>query len=322
MFGFINLNKPAGFTSHDCVAKLRKLLNTKKIGHGGTLDPDATGVLPIAVGKATRLLQFLPELKAYRAKIRLGVSTTTDDLSGEIIKTVDTVGIKPTEINDALDRFVGTIEQVPPIYSAIKKDGRKLYDLARRGEKIALESRTVNIFKIELVDIQQSTVHHHKKTGLAVDRLSPSEFYELEVNIECGPGTYIRAIARDLGEMLGVGGTLANLVRSKSCGMHLDRSVSFAEIESQLARQSLEFIEPSRILNHLGSVTLTQQDAKLWCQGQLVDLSKAIAVERISNSKEGNYIVTKLEGDTLLGISILFQRNDILKIKPKIVLNG
>ncbi|MEN9870653.1 MAG: tRNA pseudouridine synthase, partial [Cyanobacteriota bacterium] len=140
MFGFINLNKPTGFTSHDCIAKLRKLLNNRKIGHGGTLDPAATGVLPIAVGKATRLLQFLPAPKAYQARIRLGVTTTTDDLEGEIIKQVDRFDLDQEQIINCLQGFIGTIEQVPPIYSAIKKDGRKLYDLARKGEEITVEA--------------------------------------------------------------------------------------------------------------------------------------------------------------------------------------
>ena len=299
MFGFINLNKPAGFTSHDCVAKLRKLLNTKKIGHGGTLDPSATGVLPIAVGKATRLLQFLPEPKAYRAKIRLGVTTTTDDLEGEVIKTTDTANLESAQIIASLNSFVGTIEQVPPIYSAIKKDGRKLYELARKGEDIVIEPRTINIYKIELTNIKQT------------------EFYELEVDIECSPGTYIRAIARDLGAMLGVGGTLANLIRTESCGMQLDNSITFEEIASQLEQQTFNLISPSRILNSLGSVTLAEDATKRWCQGQLVDLSEAIASDRAS--LENSHIVTYSEDRTFLGISILFQRNDILKIKPKIV---
>ncbi|MEO1006810.1 MAG: tRNA pseudouridine(55) synthase TruB, partial [Cyanobacteria bacterium J06638_38] len=181
MFGFINLNKPVDFTSHDCVAKLRKLLNTKKIGHGGTLDPAATGVLPIAVGKATRLLQFLPTPKAYRARIRLGVTTTTDDLEGDVIHSIPQVKLAKDQVLDSLNSFLGIIEQVPPIYSAIKKNGKKLYELARKGEKVTVEPRTVTISKIELLNIYET------------------EFYELEVEIHCSAGTYIRAIARDLG---------------------------------------------------------------------------------------------------------------------------
>ena len=129
MDGFLNLNKPVGFTSHDCVAKLRRLLNTRRIGHAGTLDPLATGVLPIAVGRATRLLQFLRSDKAYRAIVRFGVSSTTDDLEGEILNQQPVPYLDLAEVKVALQQFQGTIQQVPPIYSAIQVDGKRLYDL-------------------------------------------------------------------------------------------------------------------------------------------------------------------------------------------------
>lgn len=302
MFGFINLNKPVGFTSHDCIAKLRKLLNTKKIGHGGTLDPAATGVLPVAVGKATRLLQFLPEPKAYRARIRLGVTTTTDDLEGEVTSRAKDIDLSPEQIINSLNTFVGTIEQVPPIYSAIKKNGKKLYELARKGEEVIVESRTVTISKIELLGIYQT------------------EFYELEVDLNCSAGTYIRAIARDLGKKLEVGGTLASLIRTESCGMHLKDSVTFADIECHLQQQTFKLIEPSLILNHLDSVTLTSGDSTRWCQGQLVDLSQAINRDReILIFTPDHYLVTYSVDQVFLGISVLYQRHEILKLKPKIV---
>lgn len=297
MFGFINLNKPAGFTSHDCVAKLRKLLNTKKVGHGGTLDPAATGVLPVAIGKATRLLQFLPESKAYRARIRLGVTTTTDDLEGEVVTSVAVVSLEASQIINSSNNFIGTIEQVPPIYSAIKKDGKKLYELARKGEQIEIEPRKVTIAKIELLNIDRSND-------------------EIEVNIDCGPGTYIRSIARDLGEQLGVGGTLASLVRTQSCGMQLNDSVTFEQIETQIQQQTFTLIEPSLALSHLDSVRLSDRDSQLWCQGQLIDLDNAQTDSDFS--KHDSYLVT-YKDDTFLGISILYERNDVLKVKPKIV---
>ena len=302
MFGFVNLNKPVGLTSHDCVAKLRKLLNTKKIGHGGTLDPAATGVLPVAVGKATRLLQFLPEPKAYRARIRLGVTTTTDDLEGEVIKSVAAVDLEPGEILASLNNFVGTIEQMPPIYSAIKKEGKKLYELARIGEDIVVEPRTITITKIELLNIYRA------------------DFFELEVEIDCGPGTYIRAIARDLGAMLGVGGTLANLIRTESCGMQLNNSITLEQIASQLQQQTFSLIQPTLVLNHLDAVTLEEAESIRWCQGQLIDLTKATTSVQPSACKENSYLVTYQADRTFLGISILIKRNDIFKLKPKIVL--
>ena len=297
MFGFINLNKPAGFTSHDCVAKLRKLLNTKKVGHGGTLDPAATGVLPVAIGKATRLLQFLPPSKAYRARIRLGLTTTTDDLEGEVIQSTAIANLEASQIINSLKDFIGTIEQVPPIYSAIKKDGKKLYELARKGEQITIEPRTIEITKIELLNI---------------DRINN----EIEVDINCGAGTYIRAIARDLGKQLGVGGTLASLVRTQSCGMHLNDSVTFEQIETCLQQQTFTLIEPSRVLNHLDAVILSDRDSQLWCQGQLIDLDNARTDSNLTS--QDSYLIT-YKDDIFLGISILYERNDVLKIKPKIV---
>jgi tRNA pseudouridine55 synthase len=304
MFGFINLHKPVGFTSHDCVAKLRRLLNTKKIGHGGTLDPTATGVLPVAVGKATRLLQFLPTPKAYRALIRLGISTTTDDLEGEVLYRATEINLATTEIITNLNSFVGTIPQVPPIYSAIKKNGKKLYELARKGENIALEPRIITINKIELINIYQG------------------DFYELEVNIHCSPGTYIRAIARDLGKQLGAGGTLANLMRTESCGMQLKDSITFEQIENQLQQQTFTLIEPSVVLNHLNSVILVHDDCQRWCQGQLVDLSQAKTSISISILNQDSYVATYADTGTFLGISLLIERDNIVKIKPKIVLNS
>ena len=302
MFGFINLNKPVDFTSHDCVAKLRKLLKTKKIGHGGTLDPAATGVLPIAVGKATRLLQFLPKPKAYRAIIRLGVTTTTDDLAGEVIASTDGINLGRSQVIEALKDFTGTIEQIPPIYSAIKQNGKKLYELARKGEEVEIEARKVTINQIELLNIHQG------------------DFYEVEVDIHCSPGTYIRAIARDLGKNLGVGGTLAKLIRTESCSLRLNDSLTFAEIERQLEAGTFSPIKPSLLLNHLDFVTLAAAEEKCWYQGQLIDLSQAISCSRDKSAVNlDGYIISYSATKAFLGIGILIERHNVIKIKPKIV---
>jgi tRNA pseudouridine55 synthase len=297
LFGFINLNKPAGFTSHDCVAKLRRLLKTKKIGHGGTLDPAATGVLPIAIGKATRLLQFLPENKAYRARIRLGITTTTDDLAGEILATRSVGNIDRELIISKLANFVGTIEQTPPIYSAIKKDGKKLYELARKGIEVEVTPRRVTIDRIDLIEIIRE------------------DFTELELDIDCSAGTYIRSIARDLGNLLGVSGTLASLVRTKSCGMELDRSLTFEEIEAKLRDSSLVIIPPAQTLKDLKSIVLTAEDARLWCQGQKINIEHLNWLERDFPS----YIATYHQDNHFLGISLLIQEASQIQLKPKIV---
>ena len=302
MFGFINLDKPPGFTSHDCVAKLRRILNTKKIGHGGTLDPAATGVLPIAVGKATRLLQFLPQPKAYRARIRFGITTKTDDLEGEIIKTASAIALDRSQIDACLPHFIGTIEQVPPIYSAIKKGGKKLYELARKGEEIKIEPRKITISDLQTIDF------------------FPGEFPEIEVDIYCSPGTYIRAIARDLGEMLGVGGTLANLIRTESCGMKLENSYSFERIETEIQENKFCFIEPTEVLDRLKSIYLNDDVARRWCYGQKIPISEREYEKSSKILEDGDFAATFAKDNLFLGISILIDVENELKIKPKIVL--
>ncbi len=290
MQGFLNLNKPTGFTSHDCVAKVRRILQTKKVGHGGTLDPAATGVLPIAVGRATRLLQFLPTQKAYRAKIRLGIQTNTDDLEGEVIATKSTAHVNLAMVEAVLGKFQGEISQIPPAYSAIKRQGKKLYELARKGEKVEVAPRTVKVEQIEVLAWQ------------------PGEQSELEVAIACGPGTYIRAIARDLGNLLGVGGTLANLIRTKSCGLQLAQSTTFEELEAG----NQQLIPPDLALQHLPQVTLPTTKAQRWCQGQRIGLE----TNEELNSLEFYRVYG--EGAGFLGISAIVDN----QLKPKVVLSN
>lgn len=237
-------------TSHDCVAKVRRGLRLKRVGHGGTLDPAATGVLPIALGKATRLLQYLRTDKAYRATIRLGLTTTTDDLEGEILTSKSVTGLSLDLVKSALGQFEGTIEQVPPIYSAIQVQGKRLYDLARAGETVEVPSRTVEVYQIEILDWR------------------PLEQPELDVAIACGSGTYIRAIARDLGAVLQVGGTLAALTRTKSSGFSLSDSLTFDQLEAHIDQATFLPIPPAEALNHLPAVTLSTNDARKWCNGQ------------------------------------------------------
>lgn len=259
MQGFINLNKPFGWTSHDCVAKVRKLLKLKRVGHAGTLDPAATGVLPIAVGKATRLLQYLPSDKAYKATIRFGVRTTTDDLQGEIITSQPCAELDLAQIKTALTQFTGKIEQIPPIYSAIQVEGKRLYDLARQGETVEVPSRTVEIYSVEILDWRDG------------------DFPELDVEIACGGGTYIRAIARDLGTVLNTGGTLAALVRTQSSGFNLTDSLTLDELETQLPTGTFQTTPPDTALQNLSSVTLPSTSAQKWCQGQRISLTPEIS---------------------------------------------
>jgi tRNA pseudouridine55 synthase len=250
--GFINLQKLPDWTSHDCVAKVRRILQTKKVGHGGTLDPAAVGVLPIAIGKATRLLQYLPTGKAYRAIIRLGVETTTDDLAGEVIYSEPVIDdIRIEKIQTALATFIGEIVQTPPMYSAIQVNGQRLYKLARAGEVVEVPTRQVTIDKIDILN------------------WTPGDFPELEVQIACGGGTYIRSIARDLGVKLDTRGVLAFLERNASCGLQLADSITLEELERQQQAGTFRPISPDRALAHLPTVTLTDAElVKFWSQGK------------------------------------------------------
>ncbi|MBD2567460.1 tRNA pseudouridine(55) synthase TruB [Anabaena lutea] len=255
MQGFLNLNKQLDWTSHDCVARVRRLLRLKRVGHAGTLDPKATGVLPIALGKATRLLQYLPGEKAYKATIRLGICTTTDDLEGEVITSQPCPGLNLAEIKTALGEFIGKIEQIPPSYSAIQVEGKRLYDLARKGQIVQAPTRTVEVLQIEVLDWRDG------------------DFPELDIAIACGAGTYIRAIARDLGMVLNTGGTLAALIRTVSSGFNLQDSLTLTELETQLSAQTFQPMAPDAPLLHLPSVTLPATEAKKWCQGQQISIN-------------------------------------------------
>lgn len=258
VLGFLNLYKPAGWTSHDCVARVRRLLRSRRVGHGGTLDPAAVGVLPVAIGKATRLLPYLPTPKQYHATIRLGQQTTTDDLEGETIATTAASNITRAQIEALIPQFIGTITQIPPAYSAIQRDGKRLYALARAGEVVDVPERQVHIMGIRILQWQAGAQA------------------EVQVEIDCGPGTYIRAIARDWGQQLGVGGTLAHLVRTRSCGMTIAQSIPLETLEAQadaILRHPADakaLLPPGAILQHLPGVILDVIAAQHWCQGQVV----------------------------------------------------
>lgn len=262
--GFISIDKPPVITAHDCVSKLRKILKQKKIGHGGTLDPMATGVLPIAVGNATRLLRFLPEGKAYNAKIRFGITTNTDDITGEVISDRQCPNLTLAEVEQYLPFFQGKITQRPPAFSAIQINGKRLYDLARRGEisEVDIPIREVEIKEIKVLDWTEG------------------DYPELDVTISCGSGTYIRSIARDLGEKLGYGATLSSLRRTYSNGFDLEASLTFDQVAELMRSQSLKVLASDHGLHFLPEVSLDIDLTKRWCMGQ------AIAIKDIFSGNE------------------------------------
>ena len=203
--GLVVVDKPAGITSHDVVAEVRRLAGTRKVGHAGTLDPMATGVLVLGLERATRLLgHLLVTDKVYDATIRLGASTTTDDAEGEVLATSDAGGVSEEAVLTALSELVGEVQQVPSAVSAIKVDGRRAYERVRAGEHVELVPRRVRIDAIELRDL----------TVVRPDDAAGRSFIDLDVSVQCSSGTYIRAIARDLGVLLGTGGHLTRLRRT------------------------------------------------------------------------------------------------------------
>ena len=210
MFGFLNVYKPKGKTSHDVVAILRRVTKIKQIGHTGTLDPFAEGVLPICIGKATRLIEYLNDDKAYIGTVQLGESTTTYDLEGETVEVSDkTPDLE--EIENELKNFRGDIEQLPPIYSAIKVNGKKLYEYARKGEEVEIKPRSVNISELKILNYDQE------------NRI-------LELYIKCSKGTYIRSIAHDLGKNLRCFGHLIKLVRVKAGDFEVEYSTKLEDL--------------------------------------------------------------------------------------------
>ncbi len=226
--GVIILRKPKGMTSHDCVNKLRRLYNTKKVGHTGTLDPMATGVLPILIGRAAKASDLVTAGdKTYRALLKLGLVTDTEDTTGTTLKTSDSIPSE-AEVRAVVADFVGEISQVPPMYSALKVNGQKLVDLARRGVTIEREARRIRIYSAEL-----------EPTALS------DEYY---LTVSCSKGTYIRTLCADIGERLGCGGCMAELERLASGGFSLEASISLEELEALEPSERLELLRPVETL--------------------------------------------------------------------------
>jgi len=251
--GILNINKPAGMTSHDVVDRVRRITGVRRVGHAGTLDPLATGVLLVCVGQATRVAEYLMASdKRYRATIHLGVRTSTDDAEGEVLSSQE-VQVSEGEVQAVLQEFVGRIQQVPPMYSALKRGGKRLYQLARQGITVERPPRPVTIHRIEWV------------------KWDPPRF---TIDVTCSPGTYIRALARDIGERLGCGAHLAALVRLASGHFTLDEAVTLEQVaEAFAAGRGEELLLPlDEALRDWPAVTVDAETARRIGHGQAVAL--------------------------------------------------
>ncbi|MBQ8344161.1 MAG: tRNA pseudouridine(55) synthase TruB, partial [Clostridia bacterium] len=227
--GVIIINKHKGVTSHDIVFKIRRLFNTKKVGHTGTLDPMAEGVLPVLIGRAAKAAEFLTaEDKGYTAEIQLGITTDTEDITGNILTKCDTIPTK-NEFFESCSHFVGDIEQIPPMYSALKVNGKKLCDLAREGIEVEREARKIHISQIIPEEVDE-------KEGI----------YRLHV--KCSKGTYIRTLCADIGAYLGCGGAMSSLLRTQSGNFNLDESYTIAQLENMSYEERCTLIKPTESL--------------------------------------------------------------------------
>ncbi|NLK73696.1 MAG: tRNA pseudouridine(55) synthase TruB [Clostridiales bacterium] len=224
--GILIINKEKGYTSHDVVAKMRGILKIKKIGHTGTLDPDAEGVLPICIGKATKLVDMITDKnKTYDTVLKLGITTDTQDLTGSVIKTGEVTSTWE-EIEDAINSFIGEYMQLPPMYSAVKVNGKKLYELARQGIEVERKRRQVIIHDIKITAYS------------AVDQ-------EVSLTVDCGKGTYIRTLLNDIGDKLGCGGAMKSLLRTRVGSFTIDQAFTLSEIEEFKDQGKLmEYIVP------------------------------------------------------------------------------
>lgn len=210
--GIINVYKEKGFTSHDVVAKLRGIVGQKKIGHTGTLDPDATGVLPVCLGKATKLCDLLTDKnKTYEAVLLLGKTTDTQDITGEVLEEKSTEALTEEKVREAIEGFIGDYEQIPPMYSALKVNGKKLYELAREGKVIERKARPVKILDIQILEI---------------------DLPKVRMEVSCSKGTYIRTLCHDIGEKLGCGGCMESLIRTRVSTFRIEDAKTLDEIET------------------------------------------------------------------------------------------
>ncbi len=243
MNGFVVMDKPEGVTSFKAAAMLRRVLGERKVGHTGTLDPMATGVLPVALGRASRFIDYLPDSgKAYTARLRFGITTDTLDVTGTVLSETP-AHVTEVEVLALLPRFTGEIEQVPPMYSAISVNGRRLYDLARQGIEVERQARKITVFSLELLG---------ERDG------------EFEIAVRCSKGTYIRSLIADMGEALGCGAVMTALQRTRSNGFSMEEALTPEQIEEKGAAAVLGLDHPFRCY---GALTVTAAQANRFRNG-------------------------------------------------------
>lgn len=279
MNGVILINKPKQMTSHDVVSKIRKIYQTKKVGHAGTLDPMATGVLPILIGQGTKISKYLIEHdKTYNATIKLGIKTTTGDLEGEITKTKAVPQLTEEMVENILQKFKGKQKQIPPMYSAIKINGKKLYEYARQGETIEIEPREIEIYDIKLKKLQKD---------------------EISYEVSCSKGTYIRVLCEQIAEELQTIGTMKELTRIRVNQFLLSQTNTIEELEQSNDKEN-KIVKIENIFEKEEKIILTQRELQLFLNG----------VQLTNKNKNGVYRIYD-ESNKFIGLGII--QNELLK---------
>ncbi len=296
MEGIIPLFKPAGMTSHDCVFRLRKILKTKKVGHTGTLDPDVTGVLPICIGKATKVAEYITDAgKSYDGEVTLGYSTTTEDASGELVEEKKVEGaISRKEIQKVLDSLKGEIEQTPPMFSAVKVGGKKLYEYARKGIEVERPTRKVTIYSIELLDDREEF---------------SGETISFRFRVSCSKGTYIRTLAVMIGESLGYPAHMSNLIRIQSAAFSMEDCFTFEQIEKRMEEGTIsDYLRPLEMaLSHLPKYIINDKVAEKVKNGALLPIPEYL------NNSNGPISAETEEGKALAIYAVHPNKPGLLK---------
>ncbi|MEP7038004.1 MAG: tRNA pseudouridine(55) synthase TruB [Acidobacteriota bacterium] len=306
MNGILIIDKPETFTSHDVVARLRRILKTKSIGHTGTLDPFATGVLVMLIGKATRLAQFLDkDKKEYEAIVRLGFETDTSDRTGELrITNYELRNLSVDEIEDVLKDFRGEIEQIPPMYSAKKVAGKKLYELARKGIEIERKPIKVNIYELDLMGNGKWKMENEENFGLWT--------LDFGLKVSCSAGTYIRTLAEDIGKKLETGAHLAELRRTKAGKFGIENAVTLEELEEIAAENKLGdvLISMNEAVLHLPEIKLSKEE--------IIKTKNGIKLKTEQIADDGRFFRMIDEDENLIAVG--FYKSAEKAIQPKLVL--
>lgn len=296
MDGIFNIYKEKGFTSHDVVAIVRRTIHMKKVGHTGTLDPDAEGVLPVCVGKATKLSDVIMDgRKSYRAMLRLGITTTTEDASGEVLETKE-VDFNEDKIREVVASFIGKLEQVPPMYSAVKVNGKKLYELAREGKEIERKSRTIEVYDIRI------------RQFLPPDRV--------EIDVDCSKGTYIRTLCSDIGKALGCGGHMAELLRTRAGAFSLENAIKLDELKALVEQEKVEtvLLTMEEALEDFPVVKVSEKSQKFLYNGGKIQ--ERFLTEKPATLTEDEIVATYDHENNLVGLYEIKKEESNFFIKP------